>query len=300
VSTRITTGMVQRHVLADLNDVSNRIANTQRKLSSNREIERPSDDPFGASRALALRDSLAGVQQHQRNVEDAQGWMEASELALTTITDAVHRARELVTRGGNDTVDPVSREAIASEIDELVDLVKSSANATFKNQYLFSGTQTATEPYPAATDAYQGNGASIARELGPGVAVGINVDITAALGNGPTAGDDKLLDVLRDVATHLRTGDNDALRSSDITRLQANLDKLLEVRAANGARGNRLELALTRLQDLEGSVTSQLSNTEDADMGKTIIDLNSQQSAYQAALKAGATLVQASLMDFLR
>jgi flagellar hook-associated protein 3 FlgL len=35
-------------------------------------------------------------------------------------------------------------------------------------------------------------------------------------------------------------------------------------------------------------------------MGKTIIDLNSQQSAYQAALKAGATLVQASLMDFLR
>jgi flagellar hook-associated protein 3 FlgL len=31
-----------------------------------------------------------------------------------------------------------------------------------------------------------------------------------------------------------------------------------------------------------------------------VIELNSQSAAYQAALKAGATLVQASLMDFLR
>jgi hypothetical protein len=37
-----------------------------------------------------------------------------------------------------------------------------------------------------------------------------------------------------------------------------------------------------------------------ADIAKTLIELNSQQAAYQAALKAGASIVQASLMDFLR
>ena len=31
-----------------------------------------------------------------------------------------------------------------------------------------------------------------------------------------------------------------------------------------------------------------------------MIDLNSQQAAYQSALKSGANIVQSSLMDFLR
>ena len=47
-------------------------------------------------------------------------------------------------------------------------------------------------------------------------------------------------------------------------------------------------------------MTEQLSNTEDADIAKTMIDFNSQSAAYQAALRAGANIVQSSLMDFLR
>ena len=47
-------------------------------------------------------------------------------------------------------------------------------------------------------------------------------------------------------------------------------------------------------------MTEQLSNTEDADIAKTMIDFNSQSAAYQASLRAGANIVQASLMDFLR
>ena len=39
---------------------------------------------------------------------------------------------------------------------------------------------------------------------------------------------------------------------------------------------------------------------EDADIAQTLIELSSQQAAYQAALKAGASIVQNSLMDFLR
>ena len=47
-------------------------------------------------------------------------------------------------------------------------------------------------------------------------------------------------------------------------------------------------------------LTKQLSDTEDADIAKTMIDFNSQSAAYQASLRAGANIVQASLMDFLR
>ena len=78
------------------------------------------------------------------------------------------------------------------------------------------------------------------------------------------------------------------------------MDHVLEVRAANGAKTQRLEAALGRLQQTEESTVKQLSDTEDADIAKTLIDLNSQTAAYQAALRAGANLVQSSLMDFLR
>ena len=54
-----------------------------------------------------------------------------------------------------------------------------------------------------------------------------------------------------------------------------------------------------RLQQLEESTTQLLSNTEDADMAQTMVDFSQQQAVYQAALKAGAEIIQPSLMDFL-
>ena len=57
---------------------------------------------------------------------------------------------------------------------------------------------------------------------------------------------------------------------------------------------------MSRLGQYAETTTRQLSETEDADFAQTMIDLNSQQAAYQAALKAGANIVQSSLMDFLR
>ena len=48
MSNRITHSMMQRNVLADLNAVSDRLSRTQSKIASNREISKPSDDPFDA------------------------------------------------------------------------------------------------------------------------------------------------------------------------------------------------------------------------------------------------------------
>jgi flagellar hook-associated protein 3 FlgL len=113
MSTRITTSMVQRNVLADLNAVSERLTRAQMKAASGKEISRPSDDPFNASRAMALRQDVTATEQHQRNVQDAQGWQEASEQAMTSITDALLRARDLVVQGASDSADQTARDAIA-------------------------------------------------------------------------------------------------------------------------------------------------------------------------------------------
>jgi flagellar hook-associated protein 3 FlgL len=297
-NTRITTGMTQRNVLADLNRVNERLVRTQQKVASNKEITRPSDDPFHTSRALALRTSMEGTQQYQRNIEDAQGWQETAEQALGTITEAIHRAHELATQGATDTTDPVAREAIAHELDQLIESVKQSANTTYRGRYVFSGTTTDVAPY-GTTDAYAGSATDIERQIGPGVAITLTVVGSTVLGGGQAAADGKPLHVLRDIADHLRANDGAALRA-DLGRLETNLDDLLGTRALNGARQNRLEAAGTRLDAIEESTLKQLSNTEDADIAKTLIEFSSQQAAYQAALKAGANIVQNSLMDFLR
>jgi flagellar hook-associated protein 3 FlgL len=311
---RITTSMVQRNILSDLNSISSKLTKAQMKAASGKEITRPSDDPFGTAQAMALRQSLSANKQHQRNVEDAMGWQDATEQALMDITDSVEKAKSLLVQGTSDSLDQTGRDAIAAELEQLIEGIKQTANTNYRGSYLFAGTETSTRPYPAtstpyapADDGYQGDEAGwnpavpgIIREIGPGVQMSINVVARQFLGDGQGAGDNKLLDVMRDAVDNLRAGNSTALRGSDMDRLDRNLDVLLEVRAANGAKTNRLEAALGRLTQLEESVTDQLSKTEDADIAETLIALNSQTAAYQAALRAGASIVQTSLMDFLR
>lgn len=314
MSMRITTSMVQRNILADLNNISGKLTRTQMKAASNKEISRPSDDPFGTTQAMALRQSLAMNRQHQSNVEDAIGWQDASEQALIDITESVQDARRLILQGGTDSSDQTSRDAIASELEQIIEGIKQTANTSYRGSFLFSGTETSSRsylptsnPYVPADDQFQGDEAGmdpaipgVIREIGPNVQMTINVVGRDFLGDGQGAADNKLLHVLRDAVDHLRAGDGASLRGTDVDRLDTNFDYLLEVRAANGAKTNRLEAALGRLSQLEESVLGQLSQTEDADMAKTLIDLNSQTAAYQAALRAGASIVQSSLMDFLR
>jgi flagellar hook-associated protein 3 FlgL len=300
VSTRITTGMVQRNVLADLNRVNDALTRSHMKIASGKEITRPSDDPFNASRALHRRESLEATQQFKRNVDDARSWQEISEQAMNTITQSAERAKALLVQAGSDTLDQAGRDGIKAEIDQLIEGIKQEANASMGGRYVFAGTKTDTPPYQSgANDAYQGNTDPMVRALGPGVSLPINVNGESFLGSGQASGDNKLLHVLRDISDHLAAGDTASLRGTDLTRLDSNLDQVLGGRAGNGALSNRLEAAGERLDQIEETTTEQLSQIQDADIAKTMIDFNSQSAAYQAALKAGANIIQPSLMDFL-
>jgi len=292
--------MISRGVLADLNDVSTRLANTQRKMSTGKELTRPSDDPFAVGRAIALRTELDGVGQYRRNAAEAEAWTAATDVQLGGLTDIAHRARELLMQGSSGTTTPSQRATIAAEIDQLVDAAKQTANATHGGRSLFGGTATNVRPYDMVSDAYAGDGGDVVRTIGPGVSVIVNVRASDVLGNGA---DGKMLETLRDVAAHLRGGtaaDQAALTGSDIAALDSSIGDLLGARAQIGTTANRVTAADDRLAELEEGVRNLLSTTEDADMAATLIDYSMQQSVYQSALRAGAGIVQASLLDFLR
>ena len=301
---RITEGMTTRTVLRDLGAAEYRLTQTQRQLSSSKRITRPSDDPFGTGRALQLHSELEGIRQYKKNVDDGSGWVTATETALSRITESVQRARELLVQGGNDSNGQVAREGIAAEIEALTESIKQEANVTYDGRFIFAGTATETRPYElGAGDEYQGDEGTIQRVIGKGVSLGVNVNIQTILGDGAGAADNKLLDVLRDIATDLRGGtaaNAEALRGTDLERLSANIDELTRVRAVVGATTDRLQTAGTRLEQLQEASLTQLSQTYNVDMAEALVNFSSEQTAYETALRAGSKLIQPSLMDFLR
>jgi flagellar hook-associated protein 3 FlgL len=308
MSTRITSSMTTRSVLSDLNRIAAQQDLTRRQMSSGKAITKPSDDPYGAARAMSLRTDLAGVKQHQRNVDEAQSWMSATSTTLSSITDLAQKARELTVQGATDTLSQSGRDAIADQIDQLIAGMKQEGNATYDGRYVLGGSRTNTPPYdstltktdPSVTtnDAYSGDAASQLREIGPGVTLAVNVHGDEVLG-GASGSTGNLLGVLRDIATHLRSGDTAALGGGDIKAVSDQIDNLLAVQARVGAGMNRLDTASSRLAQIEESTTSMLSNTEDADMAEVITNYSTQQAVYQSALNAGARIVQTSLLDFL-
>jgi flagellar hook-associated protein 3 FlgL len=196
-----------------------------------------------------------------------------------------------------------NRKAIADEIDQLIENVRDQANATLDGRYLFSGAQTTTQPYGAGSDAYLGGRTGqdvVALDIGPGVSVQVNTDGLALFGEGTAANDGLLLDTLRTLSGDIRAGNTNAVRTTDLQALDRNTTAIVDARAAVGATQNRVDAAKSRLADLEDATTKLLSDTEDADMAKAILTLSTQQSAYQAALQSGASVIQQkSLMDFL-
>ena len=219
---RITTSMVQRNVLSDLNMLSEKLARTQGKASSGKEISRPSDDPFGAAKAIGLRQSLEANDQYMRNIDDAQGWQDATEAALDSITDYVNRARDLLMHGATDTSDDTSRIAIASEIDQIIQGVKETANATYGDNVPDVGHR---DRQPRRTSSAPTTPTTATRRPRPGVAgrgardrARRHDDDQHGRARAPRRrarqpGDGRLLNALRDVSAHLKANDGAALRT---------------------------------------------------------------------------------------
>jgi flagellar hook-associated protein 3 FlgL len=274
---RITSGMSQRHVLSDLRRVQERLAAAQDQVSSGKRVEKPSDDPLAAERATRLRADLGSTAAYRTSVDESTSWLDATDSALDSLTQIVQHVRELTVQANNGATSDAGRQAIQAQIDQLTEQAKTTLNGAYDGRYLFSGTATNQPPYTAATgNAYQGDTGAVVRQIGPGVSVQVNVTADDVLGS----------------VTWLQSG--------DLSQIDAGLDNIVAKRSQIGAITNRVTAAGQRLDDLSDITTNLLSNTEDADLPQALIDLSSQQTALQSALRGGATLIQQSLMDFLQ
>lgn len=139
---RITNSMMTNNILLNLNRNRKTMANYEEQMSSGKKIQKPSDNPIIAARALKLRTNVSEISQYKTNVKDALSWLEITEQAITNTTDMLQRINTLSNQGATGTLTAENRASIATEISELRDQIVNEANVSYAGRYVFGGYQT--------------------------------------------------------------------------------------------------------------------------------------------------------------
>ncbi len=289
---RVTHSMIVTNVMNDVRTNLARMNKTQQQISSGKRYTRASDNPTAVARSMNSRTTESRVEQYQRNVDNAVGWLNTSDAAIQAATDVIQRARELAVMGGNDALPDKERELIAQEVDQLLEQLTDLGNTKFNGSYIFAGQLTETPAYTAGSPpVYQGDTNDVEREINDGVQVAINIHGPDAFGSA--------MQSLVDLADDLRASDANAIRNR-ITDLDAAQDDILTQGALIGARTNRIEMQEDRLIATRISLESLRSEDDSVDIVEAIVRFNSEETVYNASLQAGAKIMQPSLLDFIR
>lgn len=264
------------------------------KVSSSKQLNRPSDNPSDVRSALGLRDALSELNQFMRNIDQATSRVSAADIALGSAGDLIQRANELAIEGANGTLDNGQRQAIAAEVAQLTEAMAQDAGAKVGDQYLFSGFRVDRPPFQVTgagqVGAYQGDNGVVIARVGPASTMQINQTGDSIFQPALTA--------LMQLQTDLNSGQ--PVQGSTLTQIGVGLQTILQARATAGARANRLDDAKSSQTSLQTSYQSLLSQLEDTDMPSAITEMTKRQTTYQASLAVSAKVMQTSLIDYLR
>lgn len=300
MSVRVTQTMLNSNMLRNLNNSMHNMDKLQHMLSSGRKVEKPSDDPVVAARGMFYRSSLMENDQYKRNVDEAQSWMDMTDATMDEMGNIMKRVKELLVYSGDGAVSPDDLKTMGAEIEELKNHMGTLANQQINGKYIFAGTDTNKAPFDA--NALGGKGDFVSTNASPiNLEVSQNVFVTSNVNaqnifNYPNAAGN-VFKVLNNIIDELKAGRS---ATQFQTVMDDQFDNLLAERATLGASVNRVELIAERLDSQEVSITGLMSKNEDADMAKVMTDLKTQESVHNAALGAGARIIQPTLLDFLR
>ena len=293
-SPRITQRLMVERSMTALQTGMGRLGRAQEQLSTGRLINRPSDSPTGANAAMRLREELAAGNQYARNASDGLSWLGRADSTLTSMLDGVRRSRDLMLQGASTgSTGTDARRALAAEVTQIRESLLSLANTEHLGRPLFGGTTGGGAAYDVA-GAFVGDTETVSRTVGAGVGVRVNISGPEAFG----AGAHSQFAVLDEAVAALET--NPGALGGVLDRLDAVSERMRTALADVGTRYGRVESALTTVDSTTIDTQAALSEVENVDIAKAIVDLQLQEVAYQAALGATARVIQPSLLDFLR
>ncbi len=312
---RISSSSLTSQSVNFLNGNLSILSKLQEKLASGQNINQPSDDPVGLTRILDLSNTLSTDQRFSRNIESALAEVSVADSVMSNITELVHRSKDLAVQGATFTADQTGRDALALEINEIINQLVQLGNTNIGEKFVFGGKQTANPPFSRAGTnvAYAGNppASNWERPVEVARSVELNININGELllgqaqivgaGNPPvfSPGSNGLFATLTNLRDNLSQGNLNEIRNR-LDDLDVDLNNVLAQQAQIGSVTNRLELTQRRIEERKAIFTKQFADIQNIDMPSLISDLNFQETVFQGSLATTARVLQTSLLQFLR
>ncbi len=302
-------------LLTDLEHLTEAMYKYQTQIATGKKYTRPSEAPVDLNYALGYRKALAEIEHYRESIREAKSYLRTVEGALKSLKDLIERAKELALEGANDIQNTSTRQAIATEIDGLIEEALALANTQHGNRYVFAGNrptgysegekpfQLVKETLPdgqvvervvyngGAEDLYMGyaQGAKILVGRNGEEALMASDLFGALIGLRNTLANNNVADPRKEIEDI----------QTQIGRLDRVLDHILEERSALGARLNHLEVKENLYMDFRTTLIGNLGEVEEVDYLEAVTNLNAKRTAYEAALKAATQTMGLSLVNFL-
>ena len=142
---RMTNKIMQNNSLYNINQskINEDKYNTQ--MGSQSKINRPSDDPVVAIRALSLRTSVSDLTQYyEKNAPDASNWISVTAKSLDTVTSVLKSIYSQATKGSNEDLTCSDLQTITDQMNALTTEFYATGNADYAGRYVFTGYRTDT------------------------------------------------------------------------------------------------------------------------------------------------------------
>jgi flagellin len=262
MSLRIQNNVEAFNAHRNLSFTEGGLARSMERLSSGYRINRAADDAAGLAISERLRGQINGLDQAQRNVQDAVSLVQTAEGSLTEVHAMLQRVRELAVQFKNGSLSNADRTAIQSEVNQLAsEIERIGASAEFNGIKLLNSSQT------------------ISFQVGAKDGETITVT-TVSLGSASGVGSSYI-----------------ALNSTnvtDISEIDAAIDNVSSQRAQFGAVQNRLEYTLQNAAIYQENLTASESRIRDVDMAAQMVEFTKLQILQQAGTSMLAQANQAS------
>jgi flagellin len=265
MSLRINNNIEAFNAHRQLVGTSDRAAKSMERLSSGYRINRAADDAAGLAISEKLRGQINGLDQAQRNSQDAVSLVQTAEGSLNEVHSMLQRVRELAVQYSNGTLSTSDKSAITAEAAQLQsEINRIGSSADFNGIKLLDGS--------GGTISFQ---------------VGANDGDTIAV---KTA---KLSDSVGTISVD---------QTSAISAIDNAIEKVSALRGSFGAVQNRLEHTLNNLATYQENLMASESRIRDVDMASEMVQFSKNQILQQAgtSMLAQANQAPQGVLSLLR
>jgi flagellar hook-associated protein 3 FlgL len=150
---RISTQSFYEQSRAGMGTQQSNLLRVQQQLGAGTKILAPSDDPLGATRALAVSQSIALNAQYSTSRGQATQTLTLEENALQSVTTLLQNIKSSLIEAGNGTMADADRSTIATVLESNLSQLQGLANTDDGNgQFLFAGFKSGTAPFVSQAD----------------------------------------------------------------------------------------------------------------------------------------------------